>query len=277
MKDTNPSKWQNIALGLIVGGVILLALGGFLSPILNIAMNPVLSIQEWISTRYSALYQVFTRDQDAAALRQRNAVLEQQVAEYQKELVQLREQLAEAQSLYALLDFAKQNPQNEVVAGLVIGRDPSPYPQYIFINRGSDDGLRHGMPVVSDKGLVGSVDAVTANAARIQLITDAGSVVNVRLQTSRADAQLSGSVTGDLTLDMVSQEISLTSGEILLTSGVGGSYPQNLLVGVVTNVRKSSSDLFQSAAVQSAVDFAGLQSVLVITNFRTVDIAPLEP
>ena len=61
------------------------------------------------------------------------------------------------------------------------------------------------MPVVTQQGLVGKIDAVTASARAIQLITDPGSVVNVRLQNQMADAQITGSVTGEVTLEMLSQ------------------------------------------------------------------------
>ena len=148
---------------------------------------------------------------------------------------------------------------------------------YIFINRGSDDGLKKGMPVITDKGLVGRIDAVTATAARVQLITDTSSVVNVRLEPDRGDAQIVGSLTGEITATMVSQDVSLQTGDLVLTSGLGGTYPSDLVIGQITTIRKQSSELFQSATVQPVVDFTTLQAVLVITNFRPADISPLEP
>jgi rod shape-determining protein MreC len=86
---------------------------------------------------------------------------------------------------------------------------------------------------------------------------------------------LVGSVTGQLSLDMISQDASVTVGEVVLTSGLGGSYPPNLLVGQVVSIRKLASDLFQQAAIQPSVDFSQLGFVLVITNFAAVDITPL--
>ncbi len=86
---------------------------------------------------------------------------------------------------------------------------------------------------------------------------------------------LVGSVTGDLGLEMISQEVTLQAGEIILTSGLGGTYPSNLLVGQVASVRKQATALFQSASVQPVVDFASLRAVLVVTNFKPVDLAPL--
>jgi rod shape-determining protein MreC len=74
---------------------------------------------------------------------------------------------------------------------------------------------------------------------------------------------------------MVTQQAQLHPGEIILTSGLGGTYPSNLLVGQVASVRKMETALFQSAAVQPAVDFTELRAVLVVTNFKPVDLSPL--
>jgi rod shape-determining protein MreC len=133
------------------------------------------------------------------------------------------------------------------------------------------------MPVVTEQGLVGNVDAVTATAARVQLITDQGSVVNVKLQQSDAEAQLRGSVTGDITLEMVGQGIEIIEGDLIFTSGLGGSYPPELLIGQVMTINTGENALFQSAAVQPSVDFSRLKAVLVITNFQAVNIEPLIP
>ncbi|HXF85449.1 MAG TPA: rod shape-determining protein MreC, partial [Anaerolineales bacterium] len=148
---------------------------------------------------------------------------------------------------------------------------------YVIINRGTNDGILRGMPVVTDQGLVGRVDAVIADAARVQLITDAASNVNVRLQNAGVEASLIGTVTGDLLLDLIPQDVVVEPGDLVLTSGLGGGYPPDLIVGQVVNVRARDFDLFQSATVQPVVDFNRLQIVLVIVNFRPVDISPLIP
>jgi rod shape-determining protein MreC len=133
------------------------------------------------------------------------------------------------------------------------------------------------MPVVTEQGLVGRVDAVTANGARVQLITDPASSVNVRLQSLEVDAVVAGSVTGDITLGFVPQDVTLQPGDLILTSGLGGVYPSDIVVGQVISVRKLETELFQTASVQPVVDFTSLRAVLVITNFRPMNIAPLVP
>lgn len=208
-------------------------------------------------------------------MREQNAELEAEVARLQAQIIDLQQQVTETNVLSALVQFARANPAYTYKAAVVIGRDPSPFLQYVIINVGSNDGIRKGMPVVTDKGLAGRVDAVIAEAARVQLITDPASSVNVNLQNSNTEAMLDGSVTGDLSLDMISQDATVQVGDVVLTSGLGGGYPPNLLVGQVVSVQKLATELFQQASIQPNVDFTRLQYVLVITNFKPVVITPL--
>ncbi len=277
MKVLNPGKWRPLVVTLVVAGIVFLALAGYLAPLFRVALNPIVSLQSWISTRYTALYDFVTVPRDVASLRQQNALLTNENSQLQTQIIQLQQQLKEADVLYALLDFARSRPENEYIASSVIGRDPSPFMSYVIIDHGSDAGLRHGMPVVTQQGLVGRVDAVTAGAARLQLITDPGSSINVRLQSTQTETLLKGSITGDLTLEMIPQETRLKAGDLVLTSGLGGGYPADVLVGQVVSIQRREGELFQSASIQPAVDFTSLRAVLVISNFKPVNIMPLTP
>jgi rod shape-determining protein MreC len=273
MQFLNPRSLRLIALGVIVIGLLVLSLGGYLTPIFRVALNPLIAAQSWISSRYMALRDFVTVPRDVASLRQRNAVLEDENSQLRTQVIELQQKISESEVLYALLDFARARPENQYLAGAVLGRDPNPYLQYIIIDRGSDDALRHGMPVVTQQGLVGRIDAVTAGAARVQLIADASVTVNVRLQSTKTEAVLTGSLTGDITIQMIPLSVNVSPGEVVLTSGLGGNYPPNIFIGQVLTVRKG--ELFQTATIQPGVDFTNLKAVLVITNFRPTDINPL--
>jgi rod shape-determining protein MreC len=268
---------QTTILFLVVAGILALALSGYLNPVSNIFSGSLINIQTWISTRYLAISDFLTVPRDVAALRQRNAELEAEISQLQAQVIELQNKVAQTDTLAALVDFSRSNPTNTYKAAAVIGRDPSPFLHYVIINRGSNDGIRRGMPVVTNQGLVGRVDAVIGGASRVQLITDPSSLVSVLLQNANTDAIMKGSVSGELTLEMLSQDIKIQSTDVVLTSGLGGEYPADLLVGQVSNVRKRESDLFQEAIVQPVVDFSRLEIVLVIVNFRPVDISPLDP
>jgi rod shape-determining protein MreC len=273
----SPKNLRNLIIVLVVGGILFLSLSGYLTPLFSFSANPLIFAQSWIAQRYLAFSDFFNSPRDMATLRVENQQLASQVAMLQSEIVALQENLAQSEILYSLLDFARSSPEHEYVAATVIGREISPFLQYIIIDKGSSDGLRHGMPVVTQQGLVGRIDALISNAARIQLISDANSVVNIKLQTAKVEGLVRGSVTGEIDLDMVPVETEIQVGDIIMTSGLGGTYPPNIFVGQVLTMQSKQNVLFQTGAVQPVVDFSALSAVLVITNFSSVDISPLVP
>ncbi len=277
MKNLFGRSLQTTIIFLLVGGILVLAFGGYLGSASRGLGGSLVGVQTWFATRYAAIQDFLAAPRDIAALRQRNTELESEVSRLQGQVIDLQQKVNETEILAALVDFSRANPESTYKGAAVVGRDPSPFLHYIIINRGSNDGVLRGMPVVTNQGLIGRVDAVIADAARVQLITDPASAVNVRLQNANTDSVLVGSVTGDLSLDMISQEATVETGDVVITSGLGGGYPPDLIVGQVLNVRKRDYELFQQATVQPAVDFARLEIVLVITNFRPVDIEPLAP
>lgn len=275
MKKLSSRSWLIMAIVVAAVGIILLALSGYLSIIVGKAASPFISVQSWISTRYTAVYNFFTIPRDVTILRQQNEVLKNQVSLLESQVLELQQQLSETKILYALLDYARTEPENKYVAASVIGRDPSPFLRYIIIDHGSDDGILYGMPVVTQQGLVGKVVAVTATAARVQLITDANSYVNIKIKAAGVSGQAAGSVTGDMSLEMVSTSAELMEGDLVLTSGLGGSYPSDIVIGQILSATKSENDLYYTVVLQPAVDFSSLEAVLVITNFKPLDITPL--
>lgn len=257
---------------LIAGGLLVLNLGGYLQAAEGMALRPLGALQGWLSQRVSAVQTLLTSPADLATLRADNLRLEAEVARLERELIGLREQAAEAEVLAGLLGYARTRPESRYVAARVIGQDISPFIRSVWIDRGSDGGLQQGMPVVTERGLVGRVAEVYATIARIQLITDPQSTVNVRLQASRADGALQAQLNGELWVDAIDQSASVTAGELVLTSGLGGAFPSDIPVGQILTVRKRDYELFQQAVLQPSADLEGLRVVLVITNFQ-----PLAP
>ena len=262
---------------LLALGLIGLALGGYLTPVSRILLNPIISAQTWIAKRYQAVQSLITQPEDVTTLRQQNSALEAENSRLQVQIVELQQQVIEAQLLSTLVDYERRHVENLYIAASVIARDVSPFMHYVIIDRGSDDGLRKGMPVITQQGLVGSIAAVTAGAARVQLINDPGSSINVILQQSDVEAVLNGQITGEIELNMISQNATVQPGDLVMTSGIGGNYPANIVIGQVVTIRNEASSLFQTASVQPAVDFSQLEIVLIITNFQSIDISPLIP
>jgi rod shape-determining protein MreC len=268
---------QIIVFLLLALGLIGLALGGYLTPLSRIFLNPIVSAQSWLAKRYQAVQSLITQPEDVTTLRQKNLDLESENSRLQVQIIELQQQVTEAQLLSTLVDYERRHVEDQYTAAAVIARDVSPFMHYVIIDRGSDDGLRKGMPVITQQGLVGSIAAVTAGAARVQLINDPGSSINVILQQSGEEAVLNGLITGEIELDMIRQNAIIQPGDLVMTSGLGGNYPANIVIGQVVTIRSEAFSLFQTASVQPAVDFSQLDIVLIIINFQPVDISPLVP
>lgn len=261
-----------IASALIVLALSLLALNaaGYIQPAENLVLRPLSAFQSWLATRYAAVRDFIASPSDVTTLQQRNAELEAEVARLQQQVIGLQEQQAEASILAALLKYAREQPESSYLATKVIGRDVSPFLRSIWIGRGSDQGLSRGMPVATDRGLVGRVIEVRASVSRVQLITDPEAAVNVRFQQSRADGVLAAQLNGELWVDLIDQNAEISQGELLLTSGLGGGFPDDIPIGRVLSIRRRDYELFQQAVIQPTVDFDNLDIVLVITNFLPV-------
>lgn len=272
MRPPSPRNLLAAILVLTSLALLVLSLSGFLTALQGTAMRPVAAAQEWIAVRATALRNLLAAPGDVVSLRQQNAELQSEVARLQREVVTLREQAAEAEILGGLLNYARSQPDSRYLAANVIGRDVSPYLRSIWIGSGTDDGVARGMPVVTERGLVGRIVEAFPTAARVQLITDPQSAVNVRLQDSRADGVTVAQANGELWMDQISQGIEVAPGELVLTSGLGGGYPPDILVGQVSSVRTRDFELFQQAVLQPGVDFEDLEIVLIITSFQPLPV-----
>jgi len=262
---------------LIAGGLLVLNLGGYLQAVEGLALRPLGALQAWLSQRVAAVQTLLASPADLAALAAENQRLQAEVARLEREVIGLREQAAEAEVLAALLGYARTRPENRHLAARVIGQDISPFLRSVWIDQGSDRGLQQGMPVVTERGLVGRLAEVYATVSRVQLVTDPQSVVNVQLQSSRADGVLQAQLNGELWVDMIDQSASVTPGELVLTSGLGGAFPSDIPVGQVVTVRKRDFEIFQQAVIQPSADLENLLIVLVITNYQPLGVPGATP
>lgn len=275
-KRLNFRNWKKFVLVLFVLGIAFFALSGYMAKAIDRVLSPVIRVQSTLMERLNFIISLFSVSDDQVALVAENEELKNQVAELQSRIIQLQQNLNEADILYALLGFARSSPDEQYIPAKVIGKDPSPFLKYILIDQGSDQGIRAGMPVVTNKGLVGRIDAVTASAARIRLITDSTSMINAIVVDVDAECMVQGSITGDITIEMVSQDVKLEPGQIIQTSGLGGDFPADFIIGQVLNVNQINNEVFQSASILPAEDFNSLQAVLVVSNFSPANTAPLE-
>ncbi|MEM4725137.1 MAG: rod shape-determining protein MreC, partial [Candidatus Hadarchaeum sp.] len=191
----------------------------------------------------------------------------------QVEIVRLREIERDYQRLSGLVDYRGEHPDQSLVTANVIARDTSSYLRWIIINRGARDGIQVGQPVISDLGLVGRVEDVASNAAWVRLANDPGSAINARLQNARGEGTVVGQLQGNLRMIYIPQQVPVEVGDIALTSGLGGNFPPNIVIGQVSSVRRQQAALFQEAEIRPTVDYNNLTLVAVITSFEPIDLS----
>ena len=255
--------------GLLAG--ILLRPTGYLKPaedVVSTLFAPLQYSVHWVSTRITDWVQTM---RELSSLRSRVADLQETVDRLMIENLRLREAEIERTVLREQLQFKQANPTYELLAAEVIGRDPSNLLHYIMIDRGTQDGLAIGMPVVTARGLVGSITTVYPHSARVMLLTDPASSVNALIQSSRATGIVQGQARRSLLLRYVEGSEQVQVGDIVLTSGLGGNFPKRLVIGQVQTVKRNDVEMFQEIEVQSAVEFDRLESVLVMQGFVPVD------
>ena len=232
--------------------------------VLLMALSPVQYAFSYVGNQVRGASQTVY---DFAELRRRNRDLEDLVDKLMIENVRLKEIESENRNLLALLNFVEAHPSYEYTASRVIGRDPGNLLGYILIDAGRGSGVTPGMTVVTERGLVGQISEVGETSSKVLLITDQLSAVNSVLQTSRATGMVKGKSGGQIFLDEVPQGATIELGDIVLTSGLGGTFPRGLVIGQVTDVSEQDVEMFQTAALHATVDFNKLEVVLVIVSF----------
>jgi rod shape-determining protein MreC len=271
---------RSLALGtlalLIVAGLILDELGA-LAPLEGVFLQLATPVQRLISGLTGRVIGANQTLREANDLRVRNAQLESLVDQLMIENVRLKEFEAQNEDLREKLNFAQTHPEYILraaqVKGRVIGAEPNSLLSILIIDVGKRHGVGKGMPVVTERGLVGHIQAVGTNWAKVLLIIDPSSSVAAIVQSSRAPGIVSGRLGQDLVMDYIPQTDSVSVGDIVLTSGMGGSYPKALVIGQVLEVQRRDIETFQRAIVHPSVGFERLETVLVVTSFEPVDVS----
>lgn len=193
-----------------------------------------------------------------------NAKLRERIQVLEAERNRLLEHEVTNRRLRELLEFRSQLPSGSLTAS-VIGNSASTWFQSFILDKGSADGVLKGMAVVSPAGVIGQVVAVTRRSAKVLLITDPYSGVDVIVQRNRARGIVSGSLDNGPMMKYVKRNEDIQEDDRLITSGLDGVFPKGLLVGTVSKVRKNNFGLFQYVAVTLAVNLPQIEEVLVVS------------
>ena len=196
-----------------------------------------------------------------------NKRLKSQVADLQRQLAASDQLQVTDQQLRDSLGL-RNNLKIHTVTAQVIGLDPEQMSQAMTIGIGSQKGIKPGMSVLGQRGLVGRVVSVQANSAQVRLISDTSLPVNVEL----AKTHLGGTLKvrgGDLVVEILGAptDLKLDPGDVLVTSGLGGNFPKGLPVAEISQFHYQPAQVAQVAQISPLDDLTRLEYVLVDTDF----------
>ena len=260
-----------LLIGLIVASVVMMTVYGregetgplhTLQSAVSGAVSPLRivggSIESATSTVGDTVDNVTADQSTLSGLREYN---EQLVRQYS----QMEEYKQEAQRLQKLLDL-KDTYQIEGTGARVIGRSSEAWSQTVIINKGSDDGVSTGQTVMGTSGVVGQVVSTSSHTATVRLLTDPQSGAAAMVQSSRAEGILRGSLVGLLYLEDLDADAEVNVGDVVVTSGLGGSYARGLIIGTVVKVDAQQGDTSRRAVVSPNDAISTLEDVLVVSS-----------
>lgn len=227
-----------------------------LSPLLTASFKTAQNIRETIANLI----------QTPRKLRSENEALRAELLKYKilkAEEGQLQEENA---SLLNLLHYASSTPAIITAQIVSIGTDSTV--QSVILDRGSNDHITIGDPVVAEKGiLIGTIRSVYDREAVVELITDNQSKIGARLiNKERSIGIATGSHGLSVQVEMIPQNENLTIGDLVITSGIERSIPRGLIIGTITTIKKESSEPFQTARVALPLELNKLSWVAVLTH-----------
>jgi rod shape-determining protein MreC len=221
-----------------------------------------------ISTGFSKLFRPikdgFVNLFHLPTLSREKADLQREVADLRREKIESRELENDVKEVKELLNWSEANPDFEVVGADIIAQSPDNWQRLMIVNAGSNRGIKKYMAVVTEEGLVGRVISVGSRSSVVQLITDSSSGVGARDQRSRETGIVEGRNTDTLKFVPMNDEADFKVGDVVETSGLGGTCPQGIVTGKITKVEKRGEGLARLVEVESLVRFSQLKNVLVI-------------
>jgi rod shape-determining protein MreC len=258
-----------VALVLVSLALILLSTGRHLQPVESIAGNVFTPVQQAASDVTSTIGGWMEAVRRMNELEDENKRLRTALDSVTAENAALQELKRENDQLRAMLKFQAERPEINAIVANNIGGDPTGLMEVLTVDKGSSAGITEGLPVVSPAGiLVGQVTAVSAERSTVRLITDTGSAIPVATQRTQTPGVLEGQwqIGGRLLMTRIPRDTDVKEQDVLLTSGLGGTFPKGLIAGQVSRVRQNDVQMEKEAEAIPLVDLNSLEYVLMVTN-----------
>jgi rod shape-determining protein MreC len=227
--------------------------------LLEVLYFPQLAVL-WVGERVE---QVWNRYVALWSLRGENEALRSRIKVLEKSAQQATELDSANQRLSELLTLREELGGN-AVAARIIGRSSLAWVKTAVLDKGATDGIAKGMAVVVTNGVLGQVVSASPHTARVLLVSDLSSAVDILVQRTRTRGIATGSADGGCTLKYIERKEDVQIGDTLITSGLDGIFPKGQLLGTVTHVGAQGAHLFQEVEVKLSADLSKVEEVLVV-------------
>lgn len=206
--------------------------------------------------------------EDINSLKSENEKLKEKNNKLEESLREFETIKSQNETLKQYLQLAEKYKSYKTIPADVINRDISNYSKTIVINVGKKQGIKEKMTVIAAEGLVGMVIDVTETTSKVQTIIDSSSNTSAIFSTSREAMVCKGLLRENKTLKAVyiPTDATVTEGDRIETSGLGGIYPKGIHIGVVSKTVNTKNLSDRYSIINTAVDFEKLETVLVVTN-----------
>jgi len=229
----------------------------------RLVLEAAAPLADMITVSFKGLDEVWKRYIILVGMEEENRRLKKDNALLTQEIIQYREGYLEGIRLQKLLAL-QEKVKYPTITARVIDRDQTSIIKTILINKGTSHGLRVDLPVVADQGVVGRIIEASWHASKILLLIDENSNIDALVEETRIQGILQGAGSSGCSLKYIPKTETVALGNIVISSGLSGLFPKGLLLGVVKNVDKTNSGLFQKIDIAPFVDFARLEEVTVI-------------
>ena len=230
---------------------------------LDFPIYPLQKLEQGVSAVINGVTDLFNTYIIIVGKEEENRKLLDQLKKFEQEKNKYIETGLENERLRKILKLTSERP-DEITAAEVFAKDPANWFYLLWINKGTDDGIARDMVAVTPLGPVGKVHRVFDTDASIILLTDVNSSVAVRLQSTRVGGILEGRGDGTCSIQYVSKRAEVKIGEKVVTSGLDGIFPEGLLVGYVSEVRKEGGEMFQLIQVLPSQDLNAIEEVVIL-------------
>ncbi len=239
------------------------------SKLLGIVLTPAMRVSTAVSNTVGGF---FDNILSAGKLAEENEELKKQMRLLNEKLVDFAQYKEENEQLKQYLDLKESNPDFDFETASVIGRDPADRFYSFTIDKGTVNGISLHDPVISPSGLVGMISEAGLTHSKVMTLLDVNMNIGGMDVITRDTGVMSGTVAlsedGLCKFGYLSRDASISAGDIIITTGIGGIFPSDLIVGQVTQVRPEDHGLSLYAVVSPLLDLRTVKSVLVIKSFE---------